>query len=408
MRFLFVSLILSMFVFPVLANDWPQWLGPQRDGVWREDGLLERFPEGGLKALWRVPLGTGYAGPAVANGKVYIMDRSRKLDAEGKPVKPGPDRFVPGYERLVCLSANDGKQLWEHKYECNYNMGYGFGPRATPTVAEGRVYILGGMGDMKCLDAEKGTVIWEKSLPKEYGLKPLTITKADDLKALEVDSVPSLTPFWGYAGHLLLDGDFVYSLVGGPGTAVVAFDKKTGKEIWRSLSANEVCYAPPMIYTVRGVRHLIVWLDTTVNGLDPATGRVYWSVNYPDAKLQRPAVAIHTPRLLGDKLFLDLLQRFGAVGTDRRRQAIGEDCLAQQKRQRRQARWLARDDGAALAQRWLHLRSLCFWRIALFAHERWQRSLEHTGCDTHQETVSSSREAIATGSCRQGSAPSTE
>lgn len=304
MRFLFASLILSIFVFAVLANDWPQWLGSQRDGVWREDGLLERFPEGGLKALWRVPLGTGYAGPAVAKGKVYIMDRSRKLDAEGKPVKPGPDRFVPGYERLVCLSANDGKQLWEHKYECNYNMGYGFGPRATPTVAEGRVYILGGMGDMKCLDAEKGTVIWEKSLPKEYGLKPLTITKADDLKALEVDSVPSLTPFWGYAGHLLLDGDLLYSLVGGPGTAVAAFDKRTGKEVWHSLSANEVCYAPPMIYTVRGVRHLIVWLDTTVNGLDPATGNVYWSVNYPDAKLQRPAVAIHTPRLLGDKLFL--------------------------------------------------------------------------------------------------------
>jgi len=284
----------------VRAIDWPQWLGPQRDGVWRETGLMERFPDSGLKAVWRTPVGTGYAGPAVANGRVYVMDRHRKLGPDGKPVPPaGRLQPVPGYERVLCLSADNGKQLWEHQYECGYVMSYGSGPRTTPVVENGKVYTLGGMGDMKCLDAETGKVQWEKSLPKEYHLKT-TI----DLEALKGKEVPAITPVWGYASHLLIDGDLLYSLVGGPGTAVVAFNKNTGKEVWRALSANEVGYAPPMIYTIGGTRQLIVWLDETVNGLDPASGKVYWTVKHPGVQLQRPAVTIHTPKVLGDKLFL--------------------------------------------------------------------------------------------------------
>jgi outer membrane protein assembly factor BamB len=299
-RVLVVLALVTLLTPAASAIDWPQWLGPQRDGIWREEGLLEKFPEGGLKVLWRMPLGTGYAGPSVAQGKVYVMDRSRKLDAEGKPVKPERGKPMPGFERLVCISAADGKQVWEHKYACDYSISYGSGPRTTPVVNDGKVYMLGAMGDMKCLDAETGKIVWEKSLPKEYGLRSFLF----DLKALDQDAIQPSLPIWGYASHLLVDGKLLYSLVGGPGSSVVAFDKQTGKEVWRALSAQEVCYAPPMIYTVGGTRQLIIWLDTTVNGLDPATGKVYWSVNHPGVKLQRPAVAIHTPRLLGDKLFL--------------------------------------------------------------------------------------------------------
>jgi outer membrane protein assembly factor BamB len=299
-RGLLALMVVGVCLSVSLATDWPQWLGPQRDGVWRETGIVDKLPEGELKPTWRVPLGTGYAGPAVANDKVYVMDRHRKLDAQGKPIPPaGRGKPVPGYERLLCISAKEGNKLWEHQYECDYMMSYGFGPRTTPVIENDRVYMLGGMGDMKCLDANTGKVIWEKSLPKEYNLSPINF---GDPKTFEK---PAATPAWGYSGHLLVDGDLIYSLVGGDGSAIVAFNKNTGKEVWRSMTANEVCYAAPMIFTVGGTRHLIAWFDEHLHGLDPATGKEYWKYNYPGVKLpQRPACSIHTPRLLGDKLFI--------------------------------------------------------------------------------------------------------
>ena len=97
-----------------------------------------------------------------------------------------------------------------------------------------------------------------------------------------------MTPVWGYAAHLLIDGDLLYSLVGGPETAVVAFNKNTGKEVWRALSAKEVCYAALMIYTVGGTKQLIIWLDESINGLDPATGKDYWTVTHPASSCNGP------------------------------------------------------------------------------------------------------------------------
>src|SRR5262245_48595061 len=117
------------------ADDWPQWLGPQRDGVWREQGILEKFPEGGPKVRWRAPVGGGYAGPAVAGGKVYLTDR---VGPPAKAKKP-----APGQERVLCLDEKTGRPLWQHAYDCPYRVGYPAGPRATPLVHAGKVYTLG-------------------------------------------------------------------------------------------------------------------------------------------------------------------------------------------------------------------------------------------------------------------------
>src|SRR5262245_40268115 len=147
------------------ADDWPQWLGPQRDGVWREQGLLEKFPAGGPKVRWRAPVGQGYSGPAVAGGRVYLTDWVARPGTT--PPKSAFTRGrVAGTERVLCLDEQTGKPLWKHEYPCTYEVSYAAGPRTTPVVAGGKVYTLGTMGDLLCLDADRGTVVWSKNLPK--------------------------------------------------------------------------------------------------------------------------------------------------------------------------------------------------------------------------------------------------
>jgi outer membrane protein assembly factor BamB len=266
-----------------VAADWPQWLGADREGVWRETGLLERFPAGGPKVEWRAPLGAGNSGPAVAGGRLYVMDRKPKLGPDGKPA-PAENGKSAGQERVLCLSAADGKPIWEHAYDCPYSIAYRTGPRVTPLVHDGRVYILGAMGDLRCLDAATGSVRWQKNLAEAYKVKP---------------------PVWGWAASPLLDGDLLYCLVGGDGSAIVAFNKDSGEEVWKALSTEEIGYSPPILIEAGGKRQLIVWHSESINGLDPATGQVYWTQPYPlDGEPQRPAVSISQVRKAGDLLFV--------------------------------------------------------------------------------------------------------
>lgn len=273
------ALVTALAAGAARADDWPQWLGPQRDGVWRETGIIEAFPEGGPKVLWRTPIGGGYSGPAVAGGKVFVMDR--QLAPGAKNPKEGMIASVPGSERVICLDAADGRVLWKHEYNCTYTVQYGVGPRATPTVHEGKVYTLGTQGNLFCLDADSGKVIWFKDLPKDYDLK---------------------VQLWGFASHLLVDGKKLICLVGGKDKShtVVAFDKDTGAEIWRTPGAAQAGYCPPMIYELGGQRTLVIWDPATVSGLDPETGKVRWS------KKLNPnfGMAIATPRVFGDSLFV--------------------------------------------------------------------------------------------------------
>jgi len=265
------------------ATDWPEWLGSSREGVWRETDLVDKFPAGGPEVRWRTPLGTGYSGPSVANGRVYVMDRERAKDAAGKPLRVTREG-VPGVERTLCLSAVDGKLIWKDEYSCPYRVSYSSGPRTTPLVRDGRVYTLGAMGDLRCLDAATGSRHWTINLMKQFKLED--------------------PPLWGWAAHPLLDGDLLYCLVGGEGSAVVAVSKDNGKEVWRALTTADVCYSPPMIYEAAGKRQLIVWLSDSINSLDPATGAIYWTMPYPlTGKPQRPAANVATVRRMGELLF---------------------------------------------------------------------------------------------------------
>jgi outer membrane protein assembly factor BamB len=259
------------------ADDWPQWMGPRRDDVWRETGVLDRFGPAGPKVLWRAKIRSGFAGPAVADGRVYVTDYLTAEDVH-KLSTYTRARRIDGKERVLCLDAKDGKQLWKHEYDCPYEVSYPTGPRCTPTVAGGKVYTLGTEGNLCCLGAKDGKVLWSKDFKKDYGAK---------------------TALWGFCGHPLVDGKKLICTVGGKGAAVVAFDKDTGAELWKSLDVKELGYSPPTIITAGGKRQLIVWTAEAIHSLDPETGKPYWAVGLvPDY-----GMAIMAPRQGGDYLF---------------------------------------------------------------------------------------------------------
>ncbi len=273
-----LALLLSSFaILSARADDWPQWMGPQRDDVWRETGILDKFPKGGPKVLWRAKLSWGYAGPAVADGLVYVLDYDTKANVKAAQTFMRPKKPLEGKERVLCLDAKTGNEVWKHEYDCPTTVSYP-GPRCTPTVADGKVYTLGAEGDLFCLDAKKGSVLWSKDFKKDYGAK---------------------TAIWGFAGHPLVDGKKLICPVGGKDGALMAFDKDTGKEIWKAVEAKELGYSPPTIIEAAGKRQLIFWTGEAIHALDPETGKAYWS--YPLAPAT--AMSIMAPQKLGDLLF---------------------------------------------------------------------------------------------------------
>ncbi len=279
------ALTISAFAVTLSADDWPRWMGVGGEGRWNDTGVIERFGESGAKIVWREPIGGGYSGPSISDGRVFVTDRTDHgigADVENDIRKLGE---IDGGERILCLDLETGKTLWSHEYHCPYSIAYPVGPRCTPAVDGDRVYSLGAMGNLICLTAAEGKVVWEKSLADEYGTKP---------------------PPWGYASHPLIDGHQLLVPVGGEGTGVVAFDKTTGKELWRAVTTRDVAYAPLVIYEPdgeEGRRQLIFWHAEGVDSLDPESGQSFWSVKFPDEP--NPSVtSIATPRFAGDLLLI--------------------------------------------------------------------------------------------------------
>ena len=261
----------------VRADDWPQWLGPQRDGIWREAGVRKDLPKEGAQVVWRAPVSLGYAGPAVADGKVYVPDFvMTEGEFDGKSQGGGPH---PGKERILCLDAATGKVLWKHESEVTYTVSYPGGPRVTPTVQGGLLYFQGTMGHLRCLDAESGELKWEVDVCARYQCE---------------------SPRWGYASHPLVRGDLVYAAAGGQGSVLIALDRLTGVERWKALSSEEAGYCPPRVIEHGGVEQLLFWFPEAVVSLNPQDGSTYWSVELSPVY----GISRMSPRQEGNKLFV--------------------------------------------------------------------------------------------------------
>ena len=241
----FTALVLLTATLPALGQDWPQWRGPQRDGVARGVRPPAQWPDK-LRELYRVELGEGHASPVIIAGRLYTFFRAG-------------DREV-----VRCLDADAGKEVWSFDYAAPYKVDpaaaqHGPGPKVTPTVADGRVYTQGMSSQLYCLDATSGKVLWHRDLAKEY--------KTDG-------------PQYGTSASLLVDGDLVIALTGGRKEgAVVAFDKSTGQERWKT-PTDGPAYAAPMAFALAGTRQLLTFTRGSFIGLSPQDGRILWQIPY--------------------------------------------------------------------------------------------------------------------------------
>ena len=234
---------------PATGEDWRQWRGAGRLGVWHETGIVDAFPDVGLKVTWRVPIRSGFSGPAVADGRVFVTDWLEDPES----------LTLDGTERVLALDEQTGEELWSYAWGATYRAllaSYAAGPMATPTVDGGRVYVLGATGLLWCLDVRSGEVIWHRNYRAEYDA--------------------SLPP-WGTPSAPLVDGEQLITVVGGePDALVVSFDKRTGAELWRALEVAGGSSSAPIIYEAGGVRQLIIWHTAGIASLDPRTGETYW------------------------------------------------------------------------------------------------------------------------------------
>ena len=261
-----VVCILSFCNCFLMADEWPQWRGPNRDGVWKEKRIVEKLDEPELEVVWRKEISGGYCGPTVADNRVYVMDRVVK-----------PEQI----ERVLCFDAMTGEQIWSHEYECKYRkVGYPVGPRASVTIEDGRAYSLGTMGHLFCFNAANGEVVWKKDLYTEYQIR---------------------MPIWGITASPLVEDDMVIVQIGGKDNAcVVAFDKVSGKEMWRSLD-DAASYSAPIVIEQAGKRVLVCWTGERIVGLSPVNGQLYWEHPFKPAEM---IINVPTPVFRGNHLFI--------------------------------------------------------------------------------------------------------
>ncbi|HZT82920.1 MAG TPA: PQQ-binding-like beta-propeller repeat protein [Gemmataceae bacterium] len=255
------------------AADWPQFLGPTRNGVSTETGLLQTWGKDGPPKLWERKVGAGFAGPVVSGGRLILFHRV------------GDEEVVEG------LDAASGKPRWKFAYPTAYEDSFGFdpGPRSTPLIAGNHVYTLGAEGKLHCLTLDEGKKVWARDLAADY--KPPR-------------------GFFGVGTSPLLVGDLLLVNVGGKGTGIVAFNKNTGKEAWRATD-HEASYSSPTAATLGGVPRAVFFTREGIVLLDPATGKVRFSKRWRSR--MHASVNAAAPLVVGDEVFFSACYGTGAI-----------------------------------------------------------------------------------------------
>jgi outer membrane protein assembly factor BamB len=227
----------------VVAGDWPQWRGPNRDGLVADATIPATWPKV-LKEGWKVTVGVGHSSPVMSNGKIYVFAR------QGEE------------ETLLCLDATTGKELWRSSQPIAYEMnpaatGHGKGPKSTPVVSNGNVYTFGISGVLSCHDAKTGKVKWRKEFAKDY---------------------KATSPLYGTAmSPLVLDGLLIAHVGGQDSGALTAFDGETGSVKWTN-NVDGPAYASPIAVNLAGVKQIVTSMQKQIVGVDAASGKLLWKL----------------------------------------------------------------------------------------------------------------------------------
>jgi outer membrane protein assembly factor BamB len=273
-----VARLLALLVFAVITNlgqaaDWPQFLGPTRDGIYSGPTLAEIWPKEGPPVVWQRKVGQGFSGPTVSEGKLILFQR------------------VDDSEVVECLDAKSGKVFWKAEYPTAYQDDFGFdpGPRATPTMVEGRVYTFGAEGTLNCWNLDDGRKVWTIDTKKQFGARK---------------------GFFGLACSPLVESNAVIVNLGGrDGAGVVAFAKASGQVLWK-VTDDEASYASPIAATIGGRRYVFVVTRVALMALSPADGRVVF--RYEWRPPMHASVSAATPLVIDDLIFLSASYGAGA------------------------------------------------------------------------------------------------
>jgi len=264
-RHFFIGISLAATAASILsAEDWPQWRGPGRDGVWNETGVVEKFASDQLPIKWRAEIGAGYSGPTVAKGRVYVTDRISGLEPS---------------ERVWCFEEETGKPLWKYAYPAEYGrVGYPAGPRAAVGIQDGKAYALGATGWLHCFDATNGQILWKEDLQAKYEIR---------------------MPMWGIAAAPLIFENLVILHIGGRNACIVALDKNDGHEVWKALK-DRGQYSAPILIQQAGQPVVICWTGDSVAGIAAASGAVLWRYEWTPKKMP---IGVASPVVHGDRVF---------------------------------------------------------------------------------------------------------
>lgn len=250
-------LVLSLIGWSLSAADWPQYRGANRDGRSSETGLLDTWPESGPEVLWRAQLGSGYSGMAVVAGRVFTM-----FGDQG-------DEWAAGFD------VESGEELWRFKMGGNFRNDQGHGPRSTPTVEGGLVYVLGARSRLFALDATTGEERWGFDLEKEFGAK---------------------IPQWGTSTSPLVEGQqLIVDVAGRKDFGLVAFDKSSGDVVWHN-GSHRPAYSSPIAATIGGQRQIILFTAEGLRGVSALDGERLWLAPWTTDWDVNAATPVFVPR----------------------------------------------------------------------------------------------------------------
>jgi outer membrane protein assembly factor BamB len=272
MQFILVLLFLTWNC--ANAEDWPQFLGPARDGRYSGPELPAAWPKSGPPLVWKIEVGQGFSGPVVARGRVILFHR------------------IANRAIVESLDAGTGRRIWATEYPTLYRDDFGFdeGPRGIPAIAGEKIYTFGAEGVLQCLDFATGKRIWSVDTQQKFGASK---------------------GFFGAACSPLVEGDRVLMNVGGPnGAGVAAFDAATGKVLWTATS-DEAGYSAPVAVTIGGLRHALFFTRNGLIDIDPANGKIRFE--FPWRSRSHASVNAAAPVVAGNLVFLSASYGTGAT-----------------------------------------------------------------------------------------------